>query len=116
MNLQQDFDFKNKHLEVCHCYQSTFICTFTIFVKENHGHYWNKSLGNGKITSRSATLITLFFSRTMSSDLTFGLDEMQVKLLEEECIVINEHDQKIDAASKKTCHLLENINKGDTLI
>ena len=48
----------------------------------------------------------------MSSDLTSGLDETQVKLLEEECILIDESDKKIGAASKKTCHLLENINKG----
>ena len=47
----------------------------------------------------------------MSSDLTSGLDETQVKLLEEECILIDEGDQKIGAASKRTCHLLENINK-----
>ena len=48
----------------------------------------------------------------MAADLTSGLDETQVKLLEEECILIDEHDKMTGAASKKTCHLLENINKG----
>ena len=48
----------------------------------------------------------------MSSNLTSGLDETQVKLLEEECILIDENNKRIGAASKKTCHLLENINKG----
>ncbi|KAK2150225.1 hypothetical protein NP493_2836g00002 [Ridgeia piscesae] len=44
--------------------------------------------------------------------LTAGLDETQIKLLEEECILIDNDDNNIGSASKKTCHLLENINKG----
>ncbi|CAG5119145.1 unnamed protein product [Candidula unifasciata] len=41
-----------------------------------------------------------------------GMDEIQVKLMEEECILVDKDDNKIGHASKKTCHLLENINKG----
>lgn len=41
-----------------------------------------------------------------------GLDETQVKLLNEECILINNDDHCIGSASKKVCHLMENINKG----
>ena len=41
-----------------------------------------------------------------------GLDETQIKLMQEECILVNDSDVKIGFASKKTCHLLENINKG----
>lgn len=49
----------------------------------------------------------------MSGDDIFeGLDEIQVKLMEEECILVDKDDNKIGHASKKTCHLLENINKG----
>ena len=44
--------------------------------------------------------------------LTAGLDETQIKLLAEECIVIDNDDNNIGSASKKACHLLENINKG----
>ncbi|KAI0242002.1 Isopentenyl-diphosphate Delta-isomerase 1 [Lamellibrachia satsuma] len=44
--------------------------------------------------------------------LTAGLDETQIKLLQEECILIDNDDKNIGSASKKTCHLLENINKG----
>ena len=40
------------------------------------------------------------------------LDATQVKLLEEECILIDSNDQNIGSASKKVCHLLENIEKG----
>ncbi|KAJ1882091.1 isopentenyl-diphosphate delta-isomerase idi1 [Coemansia sp. RSA 1722] len=39
-------------------------------------------------------------------------DEEQVRLMGEMCIVIDENDKAIDAASKKTCHLMTNINKG----
>jgi len=40
------------------------------------------------------------------------LDATQVKLLNEECILIDNDDNKIGSASKKVCHLLENIEKG----
>lgn len=40
------------------------------------------------------------------------LDATQVKLLEEECILIDNDDQKVGSASKKICHLLKNIDKG----
>ena len=64
------------------------------------------------LTESTQWLLSLLFDRRMSSNLTSGLDETQVKLLEEECILIDENDKRIGAASKKTCHLLENINKG----
>ena len=41
-----------------------------------------------------------------------GLDQTQIDLMKEECILINEDDQNIGSASKKVCHLLDNINKG----
>lgn len=47
-----------------------------------------------------------------AQDLPPGLDEGQVKLLSEPCILVDKHDRKIGTASKKTCHLLENINNG----
>ncbi|XP_070565506.1 isopentenyl-diphosphate Delta-isomerase 1-like [Ptychodera flava] len=51
-------------------------------------------------------------TRAMAADLTQGLDETQVQLLKEECIVIDENDKVIGSDSKKTCHLMENIDKG----
>ncbi|KAK0054628.1 isopentenyl-diphosphate Delta-isomerase 1-like isoform X2 [Biomphalaria pfeifferi] len=45
-------------------------------------------------------------------DVLSGLDEIQVKLMEEECILVDDNDNAIGAASKKECHLLDNINKG----
>lgn len=48
----------------------------------------------------------------MSDDVLKGLDETQVKLMQEECILVDKDDTNIGSASKKTCHLLENINKG----
>ncbi|XP_062848110.1 isopentenyl-diphosphate Delta-isomerase 1 [Trichomycterus rosablanca] len=43
---------------------------------------------------------------------TDNLDEKQVSLLAEMCIVINENDQKTGADTKKNCHLNSNISKG----
>ena len=41
------------------------------------------------------------------------LDELQTKRLEEMCIVIDKQDQIIGADTKKNCHLMENIDKGE---
>ncbi|TFK10314.1 H2.0-like homeobox protein [Platysternon megacephalum] len=43
---------------------------------------------------------------------TDNLDEQQVQLLAEMCILIDENDKKIGADTKKNCHLNENIDKG----
>ncbi|KAJ3008395.1 isopentenyl-diphosphate delta-isomerase idi1 [Thoreauomyces humboldtii] len=39
-------------------------------------------------------------------------DEEQVRLMGEQCIVVDENDKPIGADSKKNCHLMENIAKG----
>ncbi|KAI9494396.1 isopentenyl pyrophosphate isomerase [Zychaea mexicana] len=39
-------------------------------------------------------------------------DEEQVRLMEEMCILVDRDDNRYGAESKKTCHLMENINKG----
>ena len=41
-----------------------------------------------------------------------GYDEEQIRLMEEVCIVLDNDDQPVGSASKKVCHLMENINKG----
>lgn len=41
-----------------------------------------------------------------------SLDPAQVKLLEEQCILVDEDDAVIGADSKKNCHLNEEIKKG----
>ncbi|KZT40069.1 Isopentenyldiphosphate isomerase [Sistotremastrum suecicum HHB10207 ss-3] len=41
-----------------------------------------------------------------------GYDPVQSQLMEERCILVDEHDRAYGAADKKTCHLMENINKG----
>ncbi|XP_006013375.1 isopentenyl-diphosphate Delta-isomerase 1 isoform X1 [Latimeria chalumnae] len=43
---------------------------------------------------------------------TDNLDEKQVQLLSEMCILIDENDKQIGADTKKNCHLNENIDKG----
>eukprot|EP00051_Salpingoeca_urceolata_P009893 m.120255 g.120255 ORF g.120255 m.120255 type:complete len:169 (+) comp16497_c0_seq4:72-578(+) len=39
-------------------------------------------------------------------------DEEQIRLMAEECIVVDLEDKAIGSKSKKECHLMENIDKG----
>ncbi|KIP11932.1 hypothetical protein PHLGIDRAFT_21251 [Phlebiopsis gigantea 11061_1 CR5-6] len=39
-------------------------------------------------------------------------DPEQSRLMDERCILVDEEDRALGAADKKTCHLMENINKG----
>ena len=41
-----------------------------------------------------------------------GYDEEQIRLMDELCIVLDHNDVPIGSASKKTCHLMTNINQG----
>ncbi|CCE61193.1 hypothetical protein TPHA_0A01080 [Tetrapisispora phaffii CBS 4417] len=41
-----------------------------------------------------------------------GHDEEQIKLMNENCIVLDWDDNAIGAGTKKLCHLMDNINKG----
>ncbi|KAK5117412.1 isopentenyl-diphosphate delta-isomerase idi1 [Meristemomyces frigidus] len=50
-------------------------------------------------------------SATADTDLT-GYDEEQIRLMDEVCIVLDSNDTPIGSASKKICHLMENIDKG----
>ena len=52
---------------------------------------------------------------SQGGDVFQGLDQTQIDLMKEECILVDENDQNIGSASKKTCHLLDNINKGKSL-
>ncbi|KAF7708953.1 isopentenyl-diphosphate Delta-isomerase 1 isoform X1 [Silurus meridionalis] len=72
---------------------------------------------------RSPVLLSSFISRCgaafcnqtgvkMPEINTDNLDEKQVRLLAEMCIVIDENDQKTGADTKKNCHLNSNISKG----
>lgn len=59
----------------------------------------------------------MVFARMMSQNVDLShLDATQVNLLEEECILIDSNDRKIGSASKKVCHLLENIEKGQCVM
>ncbi|EGG13841.1 isopentenyl-diphosphate D-isomerase [Cavenderia fasciculata] len=41
-----------------------------------------------------------------------GHDEVQIQLMQEECIVVDNDDKPLRPGSKKECHLMENISKG----
>ncbi|KAF2796402.1 isopentenyl-diphosphate delta isomeras-like protein 1 [Melanomma pulvis-pyrius CBS 109.77] len=50
-------------------------------------------------------------SATQDNDMA-GYDEEQIRLMDEVCIVLDEDDIPIGSASKKVCHLMENIDQG----
>ncbi|KAL7887647.1 hypothetical protein AOLI_G00053680 [Acnodon oligacanthus] len=68
--------------------------------------------------NRSLPLLTAFLTRSLSVSTrmpeikTDELDQKQVQLLSEMCILIDEHDKRTGADTKKNCHLNSNIDKG----
>ncbi|XP_036438218.1 isopentenyl-diphosphate Delta-isomerase 1 [Colossoma macropomum] len=67
---------------------------------------------------RSLPLLTAFLTRSLSVSArmpeieTDKLDQKQVQLLSEMCILIDEDDKRTGADTKKNCHLNSNIDKG----
>lgn len=61
--------------------------------------------------SVQGSLSTTHDISTSHDDLA-GYDEEQIKLMDEVCIVLDRDDRAIASASKKTCHLMSNINAG----
>ncbi|XP_060086096.1 isopentenyl-diphosphate Delta-isomerase 1-like [Ylistrum balloti] len=62
-----------------------------------------------------------FMSRTIKSEIPVniendpllkGLDNIQGRLMQEKCILVDKDDKITGCASKKDCHLLKNINTG----
>lgn len=47
-----------------------------------------------------------------SDNLLAGYDEVQIRLMDEVCIVLDNDDTPIGYGSKKTCHLMSNISRG----
>lgn len=50
--------------------------------------------------------------RKMSAEQLNGLDGEQVRLMEEQCILVDENDRALGPDSKKSCHLNANIDSG----
>ncbi|KAI6837170.1 Isopentenyl-diphosphate [Hortaea werneckii] len=64
-----------------------------------------------EINTHLATQTQTHTTNGNDSDLA-GYDEEQIRLMDEVCIVLDENDLPIGSASKKICHLMENIDKG----
>ncbi|KAI4895071.1 hypothetical protein NFI96_010717 [Prochilodus magdalenae] len=68
--------------------------------------------------TRNLPLLTTFLTRSHSVSArmpeieTDKLDQKQVQLLSEMCILIDEDDKRTGADTKKNCHLNSNIDKG----
>ncbi|KAM8981720.1 isopentenyl-diphosphate Delta-isomerase 1 [Sarcophilus harrisii] len=81
------------------------------------GFLLSRAVGVAKSQLRTLSESAGFLGRikhsvTMPEINTDNLDEQQVQLLAEMCILIDENDNKIGAETKKNCHLNENIDKG----
>jgi len=59
----------------------------------------------------SAAAVLPQFAHLATVDLS-NYDAKQSRLMDEKCILVDEQDKAWGAADKKTCHLMENINKG----
>uniref|UniRef100_A0A0B6ZI27 isopentenyl-diphosphate Delta-isomerase n=1 Tax=Arion vulgaris TaxID=1028688 RepID=A0A0B6ZI27_9EUPU len=78
-----------------------------------YNHFHPLACGNKySLFQRGVFCTARKLQRMSSDDILNGLDEIQAKLMQEECILVDKDDNNIGFASKKTCHLLENINKG----
>ncbi|KAI0052883.1 Isopentenyldiphosphate isomerase [Auriscalpium vulgare] len=63
------------------------------------------------LRAMSFTVTTTLPAQLASIDLS-AYDAEQSRLMDERCILVDEQDRPYGAADKKTCHLMENINKG----
>ena len=57
-----------------------------------------------------------FASPSESEPCLRTLDPEQVKLLDERCILVDEDDRVIGTSSKKECHLMVNIDRGESAL
>ncbi|KAI0031156.1 Isopentenyldiphosphate isomerase [Vararia minispora EC-137] len=57
-------------------------------------------------------LVTSTVPENLASIDLSSYDAEQSRLMDERCILVDENDRAYGAADKKTCHLMENINKG----
>ncbi|GMF08345.1 unnamed protein product [[Candida] boidinii] len=62
-----------------------------------------------KTTGASSTISS---TESKKSEIFSGHDEEQIKLMDENCIVLDYNDIPIGAGTKKVCHIMENIEKG----
>ncbi|XP_028825400.1 isopentenyl-diphosphate Delta-isomerase 1 isoform X2 [Denticeps clupeoides] len=69
-------------------------------------------VGQTRRTRLGAGLCSASSSSIMPEINTDGLDEKQVQLLAEMCILVDDDDRRTGADSKKNCHLNANIERG----
>ncbi|ODV86178.1 hypothetical protein CANARDRAFT_197247 [[Candida] arabinofermentans NRRL YB-2248] len=73
----------------------------------------SSSSSNTASGSESAPVSSSASANSSSSDTLFsGHDEEQIKLMDENCIVLDYNDTPLGAGTKKLCHIMDNINQG----
>ncbi|XP_027697417.1 isopentenyl-diphosphate Delta-isomerase 1 [Vombatus ursinus] len=98
-------------------YPSLFLSSRGSFGAVSSGSSCSGAVGGAEPQHRTFSGRAGFLGRikqipTMPEINTDDLDEQQVQLLAEMCILIDENDNKIGVETKKNCHLNENIDKG----
>ncbi|XP_063062116.1 isopentenyl-diphosphate Delta-isomerase 1 [Engraulis encrasicolus] len=93
--------------------------TWSLLTKASSPVFSARNVTGSTVFQKSAVLsfsrnlsVTTGPARKMPEINTDNLDEKQVQLLAEMCILIDENDHKTGAESKKNCHLNSNIEKG----
>jgi len=71
-----------------------------------------RTMSTTTTTTTTATTATVQVPSNLASIDLSGYDPEQSKLMDERCILVDEEDRAYGCADKKTCHLMENINKG----
>lgn len=80
------------------------LSTFTspLYIRPSHPQF-RRNMVSRATEAAQAVMVTIDLS---------SYDSEQAKLMDERCILVDEDDKAIGAMDKKTCHLMENINKG----
>lgn len=82
------------------------------------GHVTSSDIPNIRSKSTWTTAVNMSGATTAArehghaGEQTVGLDAQQVALLNEPCILVDEHDRPQGISSKLECHLMKNINEG----
>ncbi|KAL3831822.1 hypothetical protein ACJMK2_023524 [Sinanodonta woodiana] len=71
-------------------------------------------MNDGCFASYQTWLFSVHASRpeVTDDDVLSSIDKTQAQQMQEECILVDINDIPLGTASKKTCHLIQNINKG----
>lgn len=80
-----------------------FASTSRVLCSYSTPHTYSPAMSSPAVLAARAALASVDLS---------NYDPEQSRLMDERCILVDEQDNAIGAMDKKTCHLMENINRG----